>query len=528
MSHDHQDLQHSLYATSEIRAIEAAHAKKSRISLMQKAGAAVAKLAQTLVKKKKGTSILVLAGPGNNGGDAWVAAAALKKSGQRVTVLALGEHKFTDAAAKSAHAAFVRGKGTVTKELPKDGKFDLVIDGLFGIGLVRAPSGAFANAIASVNAMRAVSGTAVLAIDIPSGLAADSGVALGGSGSAIVADHTITLLGFKPGLFTSHGKDCAGEVHLDILGVTPAAGHGALLLADNVRPLIPSRAHHSHKGTYGNVGIVGGAEGMVGAAVLAARAALLMGPGKVFLGIAAKDVPAFDPLNPEVMVRKADDLIADENLTALAIGMGLGTDKSAPRLIAAALARKLPMVLDADALNLVASTPGFASALGTTTQNSSTGAPSKAKMPEAPHQCLSLVMTPHPGEAARLLNVTVAQVESDRVTSALAMARRFNAVVVLKGAGTIIAHADGRYFVNTSGNPGMASGGMGDALSGMIAAFLAQGMDVLDAARLAVYLHGAAADACMSHGMAPHGLTASEVIFEARMLLNSGMEHHEH
>lgn len=137
-------------------------------------------------------------------------------------------------------------------------------------------------------------------------------------------------------------------------------------------------------------------------------------------------------------------------------------------------------------------------------------------------------MTPHPGEAARLLNVTVAQVEQDRVTSALALARRFHAVVVLKGAGTIVAAADGRYFINTSGNPGMASGGMGDALSGMLAAFLAQGMEALDAARLAVYLHGAAADACMAHGMAPHGLTASEVIFEARTLLNAGLEHPDH
>jgi ADP-dependent NAD(P)H-hydrate dehydratase / NAD(P)H-hydrate epimerase len=529
MSHDHHDLQHSLYATSEIRAIEAAytktHAKKSRISLMQKAGAAVAKLAQTLVKKKKGASILVLAGPGNNGGDAWVAAAALKKSGQRITVLALGEHKFADAAAKTAHAAFVRSKGIVSKEFPKDAKFDLIIDGLFGIGLVRAPSGAFANAIARVNSLRAISATPVLAIDIPSGLAADRGVALG---EAIVADHTITFLGFKPGLFTSQGKDCAGEVHLEMLGVPAAPSNGSLLLADNVRALIRARKQHSHKGTYGNVAIVGGAEGMVGAAVLAARAALFMGPGKVFLGIAAKDIPAFDPLNPEVMIRKADELIADEDLTAIAIGMGLGTDKSAPRLVAAALARKLPMVLDADALNLMAATPAFANSLTTYRQNSSTGAASRQKTPEKPLQCLSLVLTPHPGEAARLLNVTVAQIEEDRVTSALAVARRFNAVVVLKGAGTIIAHADGRYFINTSGNPGMASGGMGDALSGMIAAFLAQGMDALDAARLAVYLHGAGADACMSHGMAPHGLTASEVIFEARMLLNSGMEHHDH
>jgi hydroxyethylthiazole kinase-like uncharacterized protein yjeF len=137
-------------------------------------------------------------------------------------------------------------------------------------------------------------------------------------------------------------------------------------------------------------------------------------------------------------------------------------------------------------------------------------------------------MTPHPGEAARLMNVTVAQLQADRVAAAIALAKRFNGIVVLKGAGTVVAAADGRYFINTSGNPGMACGGMGDALSGMIAAFLAQGLNALDAARLAVYLHGAAADACIAHGMAPHGLTASEVIFEARTLLNSGLEHREH
>jgi hydroxyethylthiazole kinase-like uncharacterized protein yjeF len=149
-------------------------------------------------------------------------------------------------------------------------------------------------------------------------------------------------------------------------------------------------------------------------------------------------------------------------------------------------------------------------------------------MPEMPRQCWSFVLTPHPGEAARLMNVTVAHLQGDRVTSAIALAKRFKGIVVLKGAGTVIAAPDDRYFINTSGNPGMASGGMGDALSGMIAAFLGQGLNTLDAARLAVYLHGAAADACIAHGMAPLGLTASEVIFEARALLNAGLEHHDH
>ena len=521
-----------LYTTGEIRQIEAAHATKHpKTSLMRRAGASVAKLAMSLIARKKVAAILVLAGPGNNGGDAWVAAAALKKAGQRVTILALGEQKFADNAAKKAHAEFKRGKGDIRNAFPDDESFDLIIDGLFGIGLARAPAGAFAAAIARANAMRRSDRnknpvTQILSIDVPSGLASDTGIALG---EPINADHTLTFLGFKPGLFTAQGKDFAGDVHLDALGVAANdIGSGELLTAESVRDLIPARRHHSHKGTFGNVGIIGAAEGMVGAGVLAARAALYMGPGKVFLGVAAKDVPAFDPLNPEVMVRKAEDLVADESLTAIAIGMGLGVDKSAPRLLSAALARKLPIVLDADALNLIASTPGFATTLGTNLEITSAGAPLQAETPQTPHQSSTFILTPHPGEAARLLSVSIAHLQADRVTSAIALAKRFNAVVVLKGAGTVIATSNGRYFINTSGNPGMASGGMGDALSGMIAAFLAQGLVALDAAKLAVYLHGAAADACLAHGMAPLGLTASEVIFEARMLLNAGLEHPEH
>ena len=526
-------LRHALFTTSEIRAIEGAHATKHpKISLMQRAGVAVAKLALTLTGKKSAAAILVLAGPGNNGGDAWVAAAALKKSGQRVTVIALGDHKFADAAAKKAYAAFVRAKGAVRKDIPKDQTFDLIIDGLFGIGLARAPAGAFSNIIVRANAMRTNGGDSggppILAIDVPSGMATDTGVALG---ETIFADHTLTFLGYKPGLFTAQGKDHAGVVHLEMLGVAVpdgTCGSGELLTAENVRTLIPARRHQSHKGTYGNVGIVGGAEGMVGAAVLAARAALCMGSGKVYLGVVAKDVPTFDPLNPEIMIRKAEDLVTDEGLTSLAIGMGLGIDKSAPRLLSMALSHPLPMVLDADALNLIATTPSFGATLASHSESSSTGAPSKPQLPETPRQSWTLVLTPHPGEAARLMNVSVTHLQADRVTSAIALALRYNAIVVLKGAGTIIATPDGRYFINTSGNPGMASGGMGDALSGMIAAFLGQGLNALDAARLAVYLHGAAADACIAHGIAPLGLTASEVIFEARTLLNAGLVHHDH
>ena len=506
-------MSYSLYSTAEIRAMETAQArKKPKESLMLRAGGAVAAFASKIVKKKCGATILVLAGPGNNGGDAWVAAAALKKAGQSVTMLEPHEQKNADLAAKSAMTAYRKTKGVVVTKFPDDEKFDLIIDGLFGIGLQRAPEGAFADTITRANANADHHHTPILAIDVPSGLCADTGIAFG---ATIQADFTITFLGAKPGLYTADGVDTAGEIHVDKLGVAGAESQGALLNAVSVTPLIPRRRKNSHKGSFGNVGIIGGASGMMGAAVLAARAALHMGPGKVFLGFAAKDAPGFDTINPEIMVRSAEELVADESMTALAVGMGLGIDNTAPRLLSAVLGRALPMVVDADALTLIAANPSIHAVL-------------EAKIAGTAHQNLSLVFTPHPGEAARLLVVTSDEIQSDRVAAAKTIAVRFKAVTVLKGAGTIIAAPDGRYWINTSGNPGMASGGMGDALSGMIAAFLAQGMNALDATKIAVYLHGAAADECLAHGMAPLGLTASEVIFEARTLLNAGLQAHDH
>ncbi len=482
---------------------------------MLRAGAAVAVLASKIAKKKRGADILVLAGPGNNGGDAWVAAVALKKAGQRVTVLAPREQKNADAAAKSALAAYRKAKGTVVTKFPDDDKFDLIIDGLFGIGLQRAPEGIFAEAIRRANANADHNQTPILAIDVPSGLSADTGVAFG---ATIQADFTITFLGAKPGLYTADGVDHAGEINVESLGVAAISTHGAqgeLLCRAAIAALIPKRRNNSHKGSYGNVAIIGGAAGMIGAAVLAARAALHMGPGKVFLGLSAKDAPGYDPINPEIMVRTAEELVTDVSMTALAIGMGLGTDKTAPRLLTAALAQAIPTLFDADALTMISANPSIYAAF-------------QAKIAGKRHQSLSLIFTPHPGEAARLLGCSTDEIQADRINAAKLIAAKFNVVSVLKGAGTVIATPDGRYWINTSGNPGMAAGGMGDALSGMIAAFLAQSMNTLDAAKLGVHLHGAAADECLATGMAPHGLTASEVIFEARTLLNAGLAGHDH
>lgn len=505
-----------LYSIAESGAIEVSHAKSyPNVSLMQRAGEAVATLAVEVMRQRKSKKrVLILAGPGNNGGDAWVAARALQTKKIPVLVWVLGEQKSGDPTAKKAYAAYVKTKGAVVRECPSDTMFSacgLIIDGIFGIGLTRAPAAEFSAAIATVNQQRARTGAATLAIDIPSGLSADSGHALG---EVIRADLTLTFLGLKPGLFTADGSDYCGEIHVETLGVELPATSGELLTRERAANLIPQRRNNSHKGSYGSVAIIGGAEGMVGAAVLAARAALHMGPGKVYLGLVANKAMSVDAINPEIIFRNAETLVDDANITALAIGMGLGEDKLAARLLKRALARKRLLLVDADALNLIASNPSIGAAFEAYAAKHRASAGFQA------------ILTPHPGEAARLLKTTSARVQQDRVGSALKLAARYNSIVVLKGTGTIIATPDGRYLINTSGNPGMASGGMGDALSGMIAAFLAQGLPAFDAAQLGVYLHGAAADACLMHGMAPLGLTASEVIFEARTLLNSGLEDH--
>ena len=542
----------ALYTVAEIRQIETAHTTArtaagtstrttahSRISLMQAAGEAIAACAIKLLNKRK-KNVLILAGPGNNGGDAWVAARILQKQKINITVVSVGEQKHPDTVAKKAFAEYIKAKGSFVKATTgldfglgsaSASGYGLIIDGIFGMGLTQPPAGEFAHIINSANALSEKHGIPILAIDLPSGLIADTGAA---PGAVIHATTTLTFLGAKPGLYTADGSDCCGEILIDTLGAKLPPSSGTLLTESDCAALIPQRRHHSHKGTYGQVGIIGGADGMVGAAILAARAALHMGPGKVYVGLMAEQTQSHDPINPEIMMRTARDLAADEAITVFAIGMGMGQSAAAKSIMTKIRARQMPMLIDADALRWVI--PPIVA------KKSSTGAAFQAKMARNTRLSLSfnskIVLTPHPGEAARLLNISTAEVQHDRISAAQSIARSIGAVVVLKGNGTVIAMPDtlpsptqgsthaGHYFINPTGNPGMASGGMGDALSGMIAAFMAQGLSTLDAAKLGVYLHGAAADCACHHGMGPHGLTASEVIFEARTLLNTGLKDH--
>lgn len=482
--------------TADLRRIEqAALGGRNPAALMERAGLAAAELARSLAGDS-GKPVLILAGPGNNGGDALVAARYLKQWWYRVSVVCTGNPQQYAADAASALQAWRKAGGELVAEIPPAQDWALIIDGLFGIGLKRKLDGAYTALVEQVNALDAP----VLALDVPSGLDADTGQVLG---CAVQADHTMTFIALKPGLLTLDGPDHCGTLHVADLGLAAAVDavpHGVLIGAGVLAHVLPPRPRNSHKGTYGSAGIIGGAHGMVGAALLAARAALKCGAGRVYAGLLAGDAPLVDPLQPELMLRPADAVLRLDHLTALAIGPGLGDTPDAAEYLDWALETTVPLVLDADALNQIAAS-----------------APIKSKLKQ---RVTSIILTPHPAEAARLLGCAITKVQQDRVGAALQLAREYNAGVVLKGTGSICAWPDGHWAVNTSGNPGMAAAGMGDVLTGIIVALLAQGVDERHALTAGVYLHGAAADQLVNNGFGPIGLTAGEIIDAARALLN--------
>jgi len=484
---------------AELRAVEA-RAAAHAAPLMERAGAAAAESAETLARDT-GDELLVVVGPGNNGGDAWVAAARLIETFHRVTVLdAAGKPPKAQAARAARERLAARG-AAIVREWPAGMRPALVVDGLLGVGLDRDVDPAFAALIGRINAC----GAPVLAIDVPSGLDAASGAV---RGIAVRATRTITFIAHKPGLHTGDGLDCRGELVLDDLGCGDEVvreAHGALLDAPALRGWLAPRARNSHKGAFGSLAIVGGNRGMVGAALLAGRAGLLCGAGKVRLGLLTPDPPAVDAEHAELMLGPVDEALAMDVIVA---GPGAGRSPSATSVSAfersvlpAILASAKPLVLDADALNALAYNETLRRAL------------------EAGRRAPT-ILTPHPAEAARLLGRETAEVQAHRLECALEIASRLNAHVVLKGAGSICAFPDGLWSINTTGNPGLASGGTGDVLAGMIGALLCQGLDAARALQYAVCLHGAAADACVARGVGPIGLTASEVALEARAVMN--------
>jgi ADP-dependent NAD(P)H-hydrate dehydratase / NAD(P)H-hydrate epimerase len=466
--------------------------------LMERAGRAAAEVARRMAGERGG-AVLVLAGPGNNGGDAFVVARWLRHWFFETLVVFHGDASKLPPDAAAAHRAFVEAGGATVADFSADWRGTLVVDGLFGIGLARALTADYAALVDRANA----SGVPILALDVPSGLDADTGATHGG---AIRAAATATFIGLKPGLLTGDGVDRCGTISVHGLDLDPeatAAARGHRLdwpaIAAALPEVLRRRERNVHKGSFGTLAIVGGASGMVGATLLAGRAALHAGVGKVWVGFASGEFPAVDWGQPELMLRAADRVIGS-GADALVCGPGLGTSELAEALVARAAANPGPLLLDADALNLIATRRGLAAAVAGRT------APT--------------IVTPHPAEAARLLARSVAEVQSDRLAAAMALAEKLNASVVLKGAGSVVAHADRTWDINASGNVGLATAGTGDVLSGFAGAFLAQRIDARTSLRLAVCLHGAAADACVAGGRGPLGLTATELAPAARALLN--------
>lgn len=497
-----------LYTVAQLRAFEDAAAQTlPPHTLMARAGCAAAAFIRQRNADPTAPRVWIAAGPGNNGGDALVTATELHQCGQSVAVCMPVCVNTQDArhALENARAAGV----SITDALPNVnlGAYEWAIDGLFGVGLARPLEGVYMELVRLLS-RHTESGGSVLALDIPSGLACDTGALAEGS-QAVKATHTLTFIGVKPGLYTAHGRDYAGEIWLAPLGLEAAHSSTVCSFSEPIawlnapalfRASLPARSHASHKGCYGNLTILGGNIGMMGAPILAARAALFAGAGKVRVALIGEGGPAYDPLYPELMLGNLDNF-DPSRADVWVIGCGMGHDMRARTAWANALALDVPKVIDADALNLLAQHPDWAARI-------------------ADYQS-AIVLTPHPLEAARLLRCDIDTVQRDRLAAARTLAAQYACCVVLKGSGTVIASSDQRLAINPTGHAGLATGGSGDVLSGLIGALMAQRMPPFEAALAAVFLHGRAAETLADHGIGPVGLNAGALASSFRRLFNA-------
>jgi len=488
-------LPYTLYRAADVRALDLLAIKECGIpgiELMNRAGSAV--FDELCIRWPDARNIIVICGAGNNAGDGYVVARLAHEKGYSVRLVSMIDpEELKDDAATAWGAARAAGLLTEAFDVDALSRSDVVVDAIFGTGLNRDVEGRWAEIIDVINA----STVPVLAIDIPSGLNADNGTLMG---HAIRAAATVSFIGLKQGMFTAAGVDCCGVIGFDDLAVPASVYQQAQASCQRVdwlelRQHLPDRPKSAHKGLYGHALIIGGNYGMAGAVRLAAEAAARVGSGLTSVATRPEHVAAMAAARPEVMwhgVSGAAELRKlIDHATVIAIGPGLGQDNWAIELLEAVLQSGKPIVVDADALNLLA---------------------------YEPIQYSNWVLTPHPGEAARLLGCSGYEINQQRFDAVKAIAEKFSAVTVLKGAGSLLYSAPGEIVLCSDGNPGMATGGMGDALTGIITSFIAQGFELFDAAKMGVALHAAAADKAAVSG--ERGLLAADVITTLRSLIN--------
>ena len=486
----------SIYSTAQVRALDAYAIAQLGIpgyTLMKRAGEAALRFLRT--RWPTCHRIVIVCGGGNNGGDGYVLARFAQAAGLRVVVLAAAPPAALKGDARQAHADFVASGGQVNAFLSERlGDGEVIVDALFGTGL---KSPVRADAVAVIEALNAAA-RPIFSIDVPSGLDSDTGEPLG---IAVRADCTVTFVGLKTGLFIGSGPEHAGTVFFDDLEV-PAPSTPQFLpvleriVEAEVAAALPRRPRAAHKGDFGRVLIIGGGVGMPGAVRLAGEAALRVGAGLVTVATAPENVVAVVAGRPELICLPLSDpsglTSAIERADVVAIGPGLGRSEWAARALAAALECTKPLVIDADALNLIAE--------------------------QAPRRRADWILTPHPGEAARLLDVQTKDVQRDRMTALSRLVERYGGTVVLKGAGTLVGAQGHIPGLCERGNPGMASAGMGDVLTGATAGVLAQCADPWAAARVAVLVHAMSGDAAARSG--ERGLLAGDVARELQAAVN--------
>lgn len=488
--------QNILYRAEQVRAMDDYAINQLGISgtvLMERAGAAAFALLQSRWPRAK--TIAVVCGTGNNGGDGFVVARLAAAAGLDVRVLMSGDVNHLQG---DALAASQRLQSVDIDPVPFDqdllSRCDLVVDAILGIGLQGPVEGDRRKVIEAVNQ----TGLPVLALDIPSGLNADNGIV---QGAAIKAAATISFIGIKRGLYTGQAVDYCGEIVFNSLSVPESVYdqqrvEAQLISYDDFKALLAPRLRSSHKGHYGHVLIIGGESGFTGAARMAGEAAARVGAGLVSIGTRASHADGLNAGRPELMVHGLEDETAFQRLaeraSVIAIGPGLGLGEWGRRMLSLAVNSGLPMVVDADALNILS---------------------------QAPQQYPDWILTPHCGEASRLLGQSAQEIQHDRFGAVATLQQSYGGIVALKGAGTLVAGPSGPIALCHGGNPGMASGGMGDVLTGIIAGLVAQGIGLQEAACLGVCLHAAAGDGA-ARAAGERGLLASDLMSWIRRLAN--------